>query len=235
MTRPRQVLLALVLSLACFTRLLSADHERDAVQAWLAEGRWGDAASVLEVHLAETPDDAQAWFDLARARAHLQQRDAVMVALRSAIEKGWSSRRASLAEIESAWKAWLLSQPEPFVHLAGARPSLGCSFRQRQEGIEVDQLTESGPAAQAGIQRGDLVIAAGGERVIDEEDLITPVFSRRIGDSLPLTVRRATGEVECVVVIGQAAPAAGASVPPPTLPPADSSVPPTSQTGDGMP
>jgi len=455
MTVQRQFFAALLLSLMCANTIHAADHEHDAINALLMQERWSDAAIDLELFLSKTPDDAQAWFNLARARAHLQPSDGVLTALNRAIDQGWSSRRrlkqepafaalrehddfialyqrmterqhaqarealaklqrkygpgltyeiddeerwilatalsdqarvelrgrlhaqaaalrhlfvhppdhyisiviparwanprvtghfyppafldastmgsslrhefthalhfadqeareqnhpiwlieglatwcedtvvtagvltptfsrrlaelkdavaagrmhpfakllalerrqftsqhyaqagalllhlhqagkltrfyqtyvtaqaddpsgrrayettweAPLADIEVTWKNWLLSQPAPFAQLDGVRPSLGCSFRQRPEGLEVDHLVESGPAAQAGIMRGDLVIAAGDERVIDEEDLIAPVFSRRIGDVLPLTVRRATGDHEHAVVIGQAAP-----------------------------
>jgi tetratricopeptide (TPR) repeat protein len=123
---------------------------------------------------------------------------------RAAYEATWS---ASLERIQEEWVRWVLAQPVPVpVPTAGSgRPSLGCLFTQRPDGLEISRLADEGPAAQAGLLVGDVVVAAAGRRIIDHQEVIPAVFGRRIGDTLPLTVRRATGDHTVVVTIARGA------------------------------
>ena len=132
---------------------------------------------------------------------------------RAAYEATWG---APLDQIQDDWVRWILAQPLPVPAPAadGGRPSLGCAFAQRPDGLEITQLTEGGPAAQAGLQVGDLLIAADRQRVIDQQDLVPAVFNRRIGETLPLTIRRPDGDRTVDVTIARGAvPAPAAAAP----------------------
>jgi len=82
------------------------------------------------------------------------------------------------------------------------------------------RVVSDGPAAKAGLQGssgtrqvdgfdvpvgGDVVIAAGGERVVDFDDLLIAVASKNPGDTVELTILR-DGEEQQVAVTLEARP-----------------------------
>jgi membrane-associated protease RseP (regulator of RpoE activity) len=61
-------------------------------------------------------------------------------------------------------------------------------------GVLVTRLDRTGPAARAGIQRGDAIIAINGTRVQDARDLHDQVRSYRSGDVVQLLLLRASSQ-----------------------------------------
>lgn len=128
----------------------------------------------------------------------------------AAYESTWG---APLDHIQEVWVRWVLAQPlpVPVPTAESGRPSLGCTLTQRPHGLEISQVSEGGPVAQAGLLDGDVVVAADGRRVIDHHDFIPVIFAHRIGGSLSLTIRRADGDHTVVVVIARGADAVPAT------------------------
>lgn len=58
------------------------------------------------------------------------------------------------------------------------------------EGVVVTQVTPGGPAAQAGVQAGDVITKIAGEPAAKAQDVIEKVSSRPIGSKVALEVRR---------------------------------------------
>lgn len=173
-----------------FARLLALEHRQFTSQHY-------DQAGAMFMHLHQ----AGLLKRFYTAYVADQQRDP---SGRAAYEATWG---APLERIQEDWVRWILAQPLP-VPLPSAdsgRPSLGCAFTQRPAGLEISHLADGGPAAQAGLLVGDLVIAADGQRVVDQQDLIPAVFMRRIGEALALTVRRADGDHTMTVTIARGA------------------------------
>ena len=54
----------------------------------------------------------------------------------------------------------------------------------------VQEVTAGGPAEQAGVRAGDVIVAVGGERVAAPDDVAAAVQGRRPGDSLAVEIRR---------------------------------------------
>src|SRR4051794_30139164 len=69
-------------------------------------------------------------------------------------------------------------------------------------GATVGALTSGGPAAGAGLQRGDLVTAVDGRPVQASEDLTSAVDAKQPGDTMKLTVKRAGDQREITVKLG---------------------------------
>jgi membrane-associated protease RseP (regulator of RpoE activity) len=67
------------------------------------------------------------------------------------------------------------------------------------EGVLVTRLDRTGPAARAGIQRGDLIIAINGTRVQDARDLRDQLHSYRSGDVVQLLLLRAASQQDVSV------------------------------------
>lgn len=74
-----------------------------------------------------------------------------------------------------------------------------------RDGILVRRALEGGPAARAGIERGDLIVAVGGEPVDRVEALYRALDTSGEGDALELTVVRGTDErlVEVDLAVGE--------------------------------
>jgi putative serine protease PepD len=69
-------------------------------------------------------------------------------------------------------------------------------------GASVGQVAAGGPAADAGLQRGDVVTAADGRPVQSSEDLTSAVDAKQPGDSLKLTVQRGSAQRRITVKLG---------------------------------
>ncbi len=68
-----------------------------------------------------------------------------------------------------------------------------------RDGVLVRDVAESSPAAEAGLQRGDLVVAAAGRPVASIDDLLGAVDAVGEDGTLTLQVVRATDELEVAV------------------------------------
>jgi S1-C subfamily serine protease len=62
------------------------------------------------------------------------------------------------------------------------------------EGLLIREVEESGPAARAGLARGDLIVAAAGQPVRGIDDLFGVLRSAAPGGTIALTVLRGTDE-----------------------------------------
>ena len=77
--------------------------------------------------------------------------------------------------------------------------SLGTSAHQ---GVVVVSVVRGGPAARAGIRRGDVIVALAGHRVTDYADLLGELRTQRPGSRVPVTVNRRGQERTVTVTIG---------------------------------
>jgi S1-C subfamily serine protease len=70
------------------------------------------------------------------------------------------------------------------------------------EGARVVEVVQGGPAAQAGVRDGDVILAVDGERVRPPDGLRRLILSRNPGDEVELTVLRSGRELTLAVVLG---------------------------------
>ena len=68
------------------------------------------------------------------------------------------------------------------------------------------QVATPSPAAQAGIQPGDIVIAFNGQETATAEELIAALRSAKSGDRVRLTVLRGAKTQEITVMVAERAP-----------------------------
>ena len=89
----------------------------------------------------------------------------------------------------------------------GAAPEhayLGLSHRRGADGgAQVGDVTAGGPAADAGIQAGDVVTEVDGDAVSDPEDVAQAIEDNKPGDRVEVTVRRGGSEETIEVTLGQ--------------------------------
>lgn len=71
------------------------------------------------------------------------------------------------------------------------------------QGAAVVSVTESGPAAKAGIQANDIITAVNGTQISGKSDLSSAVADSAAGDKLELTVYRQGETLTVTVVVGE--------------------------------
>ena len=76
---------------------------------------------------------------------------------------------------------------------------LGVTMTQTEDGVRIEDVRDGGPAEDAGVEVGDIVVSAGGETVDSPDDLSRIVSEHEPGDELDLQLRR-DGDEETVNV-----------------------------------
>jgi putative serine protease PepD len=82
------------------------------------------------------------------------------------------------------------------------RGYLGVRLEETDDGVRLGDVIEGGPAADAGLQTGDIVLEAGGQPVASADDLQTAVAAKKPGEKLELAIRRGTDERTVSVTLG---------------------------------
>jgi serine protease Do len=77
---------------------------------------------------------------------------------------------------------------------------------QDHKGALVADVTSNSPAAQAGVQRGDVIVAFNGKEVADNHDLPAMVAGTPIGQQATLTVLRNGQKMQLAVKVGELPP-----------------------------
>ena len=84
----------------------------------------------------------------------------------------------------------------------GIRASNGTSGTQL--GAQVEDIAQGSAAAQAGLQKGDLITAIDGTPVVGSESLVAQVRSHEVGKEVTLSVIRGSETLELKVTLGAA-------------------------------
>ena len=87
------------------------------------------------------------------------------------------------------------------------RAYLGVRLAETDDGVRLEVLPGE-PAADAGLQNGDLVLEVGGKAVDSADDVQGAVSAKQPGDKLEVTVRRGSDERKVTVTLGTRPPAA---------------------------
>lgn len=94
----------------------------------------------------------------------------------------------------------------PYLGLRGATLTRQAAERfgfDRHRGVVVAGVDPDGPAADAGIRAGDLIVEVASEDVEELGDLLTELRRHSPGDTVPVTVVREGEEVTVEVVVGE--------------------------------
>jgi len=67
----------------------------------------------------------------------------------------------------------------------------------------VPAITPDGPGDQAGVEAGDVILRLDGRPVTSPDEVIVTIRSHAPGETVVLTIRRGSGEVEIPVVLGE--------------------------------
>ena len=99
-------------------------------------------------------------------------------------------------------RGWIGVEPQDL------NPELAQTFGvTREEGVIVTGVLQNGPAAQAGLQPGDVIVAVAGEPVRNVPELLSKVAMLKPGEKAIITAARSDKELELTVVPGKRPPA----------------------------
>ncbi len=100
------------------------------------------------------------------------------------------------------------AEPEPSHRIPppeeGGRPALGFrpSYGDDVVGVSIEELVQGGPAEQAGLLPGDVIVRVGDRAVDSLEDYMSVLSDLKIGDTVKVVVDRGGEEREFDVVVG---------------------------------
>jgi Do/DeqQ family serine protease len=90
------------------------------------------------------------------------------------------------------------------VEPAELSPDLMETFGVRaKSGVLITGVLQNGPAAQAGVRPGDVIVSVGGKPVASVSELLTAVAALKPGETAPLRVQRRDDALQVNVVPGQ--------------------------------
>ncbi len=93
-----------------------------------------------------------------------------------------------------------VSHPVIGVGLDEVKPGDGTGLSQ---GVRVMSVQAGSPAARAGLQRGDVIVAVGGQPIANPAQLVAAVERAGVGGSLPFSINRAGRVLQITVVAAQ--------------------------------
>lgn len=90
----------------------------------------------------------------------------------------------------------------PYIGLSGINVDAALAKKNDiVEGIYVAKVTANSPASKAGLQKGDVIVKVDGKEMKTMDKLNELKNSKKVGDTLVLTVNRAGKEVEIKIVL----------------------------------
>ncbi len=98
-------------------------------------------------------------------------------------------------------RGWMGFQPDDLT--PAERLALGI---EGDIGILLDQVFVNGPAAAAGLIRGDIILAINGEPIVSQRQARLLVAGKRPGDSVDIVGLREAGQFQATIIVGERPP-----------------------------
>ena len=90
------------------------------------------------------------------------------------------------------------------VEVQEITPDLAVSFQLKNtQGTLIAGVMRNGPAADAGIRPGDILLSVNGEAVVDPQTMLARIAAQRPGQSIPVRLLRNGRETQLNVLIGK--------------------------------
>ena len=91
----------------------------------------------------------------------------------------------------------IIKEKKPFLGVAASEGAADV------EGAHVSRVVDNTPAAEAGMQDGDIIIEFNGVKIKDWDELREQIAKTKVGDKVKVKVKRADKEVELEVTMGE--------------------------------
>jgi S1-C subfamily serine protease len=84
----------------------------------------------------------------------------------------------------------------PYLGIVGSDNPAG-------RGVVIEDISPDGPAEEAGLRAGDIILSLDGHSMRDMSALREYILSRQVGEDVSVTYQRGTASAEAVVVLGR--------------------------------
>jgi hypothetical protein len=108
-----------------------------------------------------------------------------------------------LAAFERDWRSWMLGRTPPVMSTGRNGPFLGARLEQALDGISIEEVIPNGPAAKAGLHRGDEITGLNANDVRDVLSFMPMLSEHKVGESVTLQIHRGTAYLNVPLVLGK--------------------------------
>ena len=126
----------------------------------------------------------------------------------ASMHQGWMTYAVPASHVQRLMRACESSDKDgherSVVVLKRRRPKVGWVLESEGESIKVERILSGGPAEKAGIQKGDLVLAAEGVQIRSIYQAHSHTMCKQAGDALTYRIQRGADTQDVVVVLGGA-------------------------------
>ena len=98
-----------------------------------------------------------------------------------------------------------VTRPYIGVSVQTVTPGLAASARlPREDGVLIVEVVPNGPAARGGLQEGDIIIAADGQPLRNEQEMRRWLGGKKAGDTVTFTIQRGNDQGQVRITLGEA-------------------------------
>jgi hypothetical protein len=96
----------------------------------------------------------------------------------------------TIAQLETDWKAWMMARTPPASTAGPNSAVIGITFQQQTDGLRVQSVFASSPAAKAGVKPMDVLVGIDADEVRDQQSIYPILAIHEPGDEVVLKLRR---------------------------------------------
>jgi predicted metalloprotease with PDZ domain len=120
-----------------------------------------------------------------------------------------------LDDLQKDWKQWMLARVPPTMYTGPNGPYMGIMLSQATDGIGITTIAPDSPAAKAGLQINDEIVALNGIDVRDMLSFMPMLSEHKIGEAITLHIHRGDKYFDVDVTLARRPPSQAASTPRP--------------------
>jgi hypothetical protein len=109
----------------------------------------------------------------------------------------------SVKEFDAEWREWMMKRNPPALNTGPDGAYLGVRLSQANDGLRIDIVEPSSPAAKAGIKVADIIVGLNNLDTRDQASLMPLLKEMKPGDQVTLKIKRADQYLDVPFTLGQ--------------------------------
>lgn len=96
-----------------------------------------------------------------------------------------------------------IERPAVGISVTTITKALAAEYRLPvSSGVYVASVVKGGPASQAGVLAGDIILSANGRKVVEQAELVAIIGECSVGDEIELEILRGSDTITCRILLG---------------------------------
>lgn len=108
----------------------------------------------------------------------------------------------TLGEFEVSWQKWMVARKPPAFDTGRDGVYIGVQFAQTNDGLKIEQVMSKGPAEQAGVKPGDVIVGVNGMDIRDSLSFMPLLKTFKPGDRVMFKLRRGVEYLQLNLTMG---------------------------------